>query len=132
VTLYTVTVALDGATASSAGDASDLAAGNLLPGMSAEITVVTARAADVLTVPAAALSGTTGAYTVRVLASDAAVETRTVEVGLLTSELAQVTSGLAEGDAVITGTSADLLDTGGGGFGQPQGGGQGGFGGQQP
>jgi macrolide-specific efflux system membrane fusion protein len=77
--------------------------------MSAEVTIVTAQADDALAIPAIALSGTSGEYTVRVLASDGTVETRSVEVGLIASDLAEVTTGLANGEAVVTGTSADQV-----------------------
>jgi hypothetical protein len=62
-----------------------------------------------------------------------------VEVGLITSSLAEVTSGLTEGTAVVTGTASDRNSTttttttgipglgGGGGMGLP-----GGFPGQRP
>jgi hypothetical protein len=61
-----------------------------------------------------------------------------VEVGLVTSTLAEITGGLAEGTAVVTGTAADLADggltPGGGTFvggpGAIPGGGQGPGGGQ--
>lgn len=132
VTRYLVTVTLEPATARTAGTSAIAASGAALPGMSAEITVVTDRAPDALAIPAAALSGTGGNYTVRVLSEDGLVSTRTVEVGLVTGELAQVTAGLEAGDAVITGTSTDLDDSdASGGFGPP-GGAPGGFGGEQP
>jgi hypothetical protein len=68
------------------------------------------------------------------------VETRTVEVGLVASDYAQVTSGIAVGEAVVTGSSADRTTTtttttsGRGGFGgldgMPAGGPPPGFGGE--
>ena len=106
--------------------------------MSAEITIVIAEADDALAVPAIALSGTAGSYTVRVLNSDGTVEARSVDVGLIASDYAQITGGLAEGEAVVTGSSADRTSTssstttndrggfrgldGGGGFQPPAGG----------
>jgi len=105
-----------------------------LPGMSAEITIVIAQADNAVSVPAIALSGTTGSYTVRVLNADGTVESRPVQVGLVTSDLAQITSGVNDGETVVTGTSADRTTTsssatnrGSGGFG-----GIGGTGGFQP
>lgn len=96
----------------------------LRPGMSAEVTIVTASAQDVLTVPSRALSGSGDNYTVRVVGADGTVEVRAVTVGLVTDSLAEIQSGLSAGDAVVTGTSStDAL--GGGGF---QGGGPGGGG----
>jgi RND family efflux transporter MFP subunit len=97
----------------------------LRPGMSAEVTIVVASAQDVLTIPSRALSGSGDNYTVRVVGADGAVEVRAVTIGLVTDSLAEIQSGLSEGDAVVTGTSStDALGGGGGGF---QGGGGGGF-----
>ena len=46
--------------------------------MSAEITIVLAEADNALAVPAIALSGTEGSYTVRVMNADGNVEPRSV------------------------------------------------------
>jgi len=46
-----------------------------------------------------------------VLNSSGTVETRTVQVGLITSDLAQITSGVTSGETVVTGTSADKTST---------------------
>jgi macrolide-specific efflux system membrane fusion protein len=102
----------------------------LRPGMSAEVTIVTASAQDVLTVPSRALSGSGDNYTVRVVGADGTVEVRAVTVGLVTDSLAEIQSGLSAGDAVVTGTSSTDALGGGGGFqGGPGGGFQGGPGG---
>jgi len=150
VVSYTVIVTLDeaaGTTAATGSEAPAVATAAAspamtsaapLPGMSAEITIVIAEAADALAVPAIALSGTAGSYTVRVLNSDGTVEARSVDVGLIASDYAQITGGLAEGEAVVTGSSADRTSTssstttndrggfrgldGGGGFQPPAGG----------
>jgi macrolide-specific efflux system membrane fusion protein len=84
------------------------------PGMSAQVSVTTAAANNVLAIPAIALNGAAGNYTVRLLGADGAVEVRPVQVGLVTSSLAEIQSGLAEGDTVITGTAASLNQTSGG------------------
>lgn len=94
------------------------------PGMTADVTIVTASANSVLAVPSRALAGSGGSYTVRVVGADGTVETRAVEVGLVTASLAEITSGLLAGEAVVTGTSSsDTLGSGnangngpGGGF----------------
>lgn len=78
----------------------------LRPGMSADVSVVTATASGVLAVPSRALSGTAGSYTVRVVAADGSVETRDVTVGLVTSSLAEIKSGVQAGERVVTGTSS--------------------------
>ncbi|HEY2915664.1 MAG TPA: efflux RND transporter periplasmic adaptor subunit [Candidatus Limnocylindrales bacterium] len=78
----------------------------LKPGMSADISIVTASASGVLAIPSRALAGTAGSYTVRVVDADGTVETRSVTVGLVTSSLAEIQSGLQAGERVVTGTSA--------------------------
>jgi hypothetical protein len=109
----------------------DLAAppATLRSGMTADVTVTTASATGVLAVPAAAIRGTNGSYTVLVLV-DGAPQARPVTVGLMTSALVEVKSGLSAGDVVVTGTSSQQRSTTGTGFG-PGGGGfvQGGGGG---
>jgi RND family efflux transporter MFP subunit len=111
-------------------------------GMSADVTITTATADGVLTVPTAALQGTEGNYRVRTLAGDGTVTAVPVEIGLTTASLAEITSGLSAGTTVVTGTASDLAGRsttgtggfvvpGGGGF-APNGGGGGGNGGVQP
>lgn len=93
-------------------------------GMSADVSITTASATGVLTVPSAALQGTTGDYAVRTLGADGTPQRTPVDVGLVTSTTAEIKSGLAEGTAVVTGTAADLIGTanqGNGGFGGPGG-----------
>jgi RND family efflux transporter MFP subunit len=110
---YPVTVVLD----ETPEDAHD--------GMSADVTITTATADGVLTVPTAALQGTEGNYRVRTLAADGTVTAVPVEVGLATASLAEITSGLSAGTTVVTGTASDLAGTtttGTGGFGGPGGG----------
>ncbi|MBI2781238.1 MAG: efflux RND transporter periplasmic adaptor subunit [Chloroflexi bacterium] len=94
----------------------------LRPGMTADVTIVAASATGVLSIPSRALSGTGGAYTVRVVSADGTVSARLVQVGLVTSSLTEIKSGLQAGDLVVTGTSsaqnaATNLGGGGGGVG---------------
>jgi len=102
----------------------------LRPGMSADVSIVTATASGVIAIPSRALNGTAGSYTVRVVAADGTVETRAVTVGLVTSSLAEIQSGLQVGERVVTGTSsaqnATTTTTGTGGRGGLFGGGGGG------
>jgi multidrug efflux pump subunit AcrA (membrane-fusion protein) len=94
-------------------------------GMSADVTITTATAEGVLTVPTAALQGTEGNYRVRTLAGDGTVTAVPVEIGLTTASLSEITSGLSAGTTVVTGTASDLAGTstnGTGGFGGPGGG----------
>ena len=94
----------------------------LRSGMSADVSVTIASATNVLTVPAAALRGNAGGYSVLVLGADGQPQSQAVEVGLVTNTSAEIKSGLAEGQAVVTGTSASRTGTTttggfGGGFG---------------
>jgi len=102
----------------------DAAPDSARPGMSADVTVVTAQAADVLAVPTAAVDGSAGDYTVSVMNADGTLDVRTVGVGLVTDEFTEITSGLSEGETVVTGTaSAQQTTTNNGGFGTFGGGG---------
>ena len=92
-------------------------------GMTADVTITTASATGVLTVPSSALQGTNGSYTVLTLAADGTAQRTPVDVGLVTSTGAEIKSGLAEGTAVVTGTASELIGTTTGGTGTfPRGG----------
>jgi macrolide-specific efflux system membrane fusion protein len=117
VVSFPVTIELTGAPA------------NARSGMSADVTVTTASATGVITVPSAALRGNAGNYSVLTLATDGSTTPTPVEVGLVTNTLAEIKSGLAEGTEVVTGTAAALAGTSngnglaGGGIAIPGGGG---------
>jgi macrolide-specific efflux system membrane fusion protein len=120
VVSYAVTVALTNPPAT------------LRPGMTADVTITTASATGVLAVPAAALRGTAGNYTVLVVTAAGTPETRPVTAGLITSSLVEIKTGLSAGDVVVTGTSSSQrtttgTGTGGGGTFVVPGGGGGGF-----
>ena len=95
------------------------------PGMSADIAITIASATNVVTVPSAALKGTTGDYAVMTLDAQGNPQRVPVEVGLVTNATAEIKSGLEAGTPVVIGTTADLVgtDQGGtnGGFGVPGG-----------
>jgi macrolide-specific efflux system membrane fusion protein len=100
----------------------------LKPGMTADVTITTASATGVLAVPAAAIRGTSDDYTVLVMNATGTPTARPVTVGLMTSSLVEIKSGLNEGDVVVTGTSSQqragtTTTTPGGGFVVPDGGG---------
>jgi macrolide-specific efflux system membrane fusion protein len=98
-------------------------------GMTADITITIDSATNVLTVPAAALRGTAGNYSVLILGADGTPTAQPVEVGLVTNTLAEIKRGLAEGQEVVTGVNTPQTGTatnGNGGFGG------GGFGGAVP
>lgn len=101
----------------------------LRPGQSASVSITVARADDALAVPSAAVRTVGGTNTVTVL-SNGQEETRTVQVGVRSEALVQITSGLSDGDQVVlTLPSTSSGNTGGGAGGGRQGGGGGGFGG---
>jgi multidrug efflux pump subunit AcrA (membrane-fusion protein) len=81
------------------------------PGMSASVAVTTAQAANVLAVPAIALVGSNGNYEVRVVGTDGQVSLVPVQVGLVTSSTAEITSGLSAGESVVVGTSTQRTGT---------------------
>jgi hypothetical protein len=112
-------------------------------GMTANVAIILAQASDVIAVPTQALRGTSGAYTVGVMDTAGAVTEVPVTVGLVTTSLTEIQSGLSEGQTVVTGTvtaanssssssgrggslfgGGGLIPGGGGGF--PGGGGGGG------
>lgn len=79
-------------------------------GMTAEVTITIATAQGVVTVPASALQGSAGSYSVLVLDAAGQPVSQPVEVGLVTSARVEVISGLAAGAQVVTGTTADLIE----------------------
>ena len=110
VVSYSVTVALDNPPAKA------------LPGMSAQVAVTINEADNVVAVPAIALVGTSGNYGVRVMASDGSVTTVPVQVGLVTSSLAEIQSGVTAGATIVTGTTSSLNSSSSTGNGFPGGG----------
>ncbi len=90
-------------------------------GMSASISITTAEADNVLAVPAISLVGSLGSYSVRVLGADNQPTVVSVQVGLVTSSMAEIQSGIDGGTVVVTGTSSNRTATGGtgGGVGLP-------------
>jgi membrane fusion protein, macrolide-specific efflux system len=103
--------------------------GKVRSGMSADVSITTASATNVLRVPATAIVGTNGQYAVRVLDATGQVTVRQVSVGLITSSLAEIKDGLTEGETVVTGRATTQTTTTGGfgGFGGPGGLGGGGI-----
>jgi HlyD family secretion protein len=84
-----------------------------VPGMSAEIAVTTASATNVLAVPAIALTAARdGTYTVRVLDGSGQPQSVAVDVGLISTSLAEIKGGINEGTAVVTGTASDRTGSG--------------------
>ncbi len=81
-------------------------------GMSASVSITTDSQTGVVAVPVAALVGRKGNYEVRTLDSSGAEQLTPVEVGLVTDTTAAITSGLADGTTVITGTISAQQSTG--------------------
>ncbi len=101
----------------------DISSDKILPNMAATANIIIDTKADVLLVPSTAIQSQNGEYTARVLRNGQEVS-QSVEVGLLSDTQTEITSGLSEGDTVITGTvsttsSATTRSTSvfGGGFG---------------
>jgi len=74
----------------------------VLTGMSGSMTVTIEERADVLVVPTAAVSGTASSPCVQLMMDGNLVD-RSIETGMATASLTEVTSGLAEGETVVTG-----------------------------
>ena len=105
----------------------------VLAGMSSTVTVVTASVDNAVRVPATALQGSSAAgYTVLIVNADGSTTSTSVQVGLVTTSMAQITSGLKSGDVVVTGSTATknstTTTTGGVNLNPLSGGGTGGFG----
>jgi RND family efflux transporter MFP subunit len=83
----------------------------LRAGMTAEVTITTASASGVLAVPAAAVRGVNGNYSVLVMTASGTPEARPVTVGLMTSSLVEIQSGLTAGEVVVIGTSSSQRST---------------------
>lgn len=77
--------------------------GSLRAGMTAQVFFVTAAAQNALVVPVASLNDK---GEVRVLREDGTIAVRKVEIGTRTRFLVGITSGVADGERVITGTKA--------------------------
>ena len=101
VVSYTITIALPTAPPGSA------------PSMTADVEITTATAAGVIVVPASAVGGSPGDYTVTVYDGPNAVHPVKVSVGLMTATQAEIRSGIAAGTTVVTGiaTAKDLVTT---------------------
>jgi peptidoglycan hydrolase-like protein with peptidoglycan-binding domain len=72
-------------------------------GMTGTLEIVLEEHADVLLVPTSAVTGTSSTSYVRVMQNGVPV-VRQVETGMTTSSSTEITSGLAEGETVVTGT----------------------------
>ena len=90
----------------------EIKGGELLrPGMQARAHIDAGSAEDVLLVPIEAVFQEDNTYKVEVLGENGVPSVVAVEIGLMNDRLAEIKSGLKEGDLVVTGSSSDLLPT---------------------
>ena len=90
----------------------EIKGGELLrPGMQARAHIDAGSAEDVLLVPIEAVFQEDNTYKVEVLGENGVPSVVAVEIGLMNDRLAEIKSGLKEGDLVVTGSSGDLLPT---------------------
>ncbi|HZE87589.1 MAG TPA: HlyD family efflux transporter periplasmic adaptor subunit [Methylomirabilota bacterium] len=82
------------------------------PGMTASVIIQTNRKEDVLQVPTSAIQTTNGTPTVRVL-KNGQVTAVPVETGITSDSTTEITSGLSEGDTVVTSIVSQTSATGG-------------------
>lgn len=81
----------------------------LRPGMQAKAHIDVGSAKNVLLIPLEAIFEEDGQPKVEVLQADGTVKVASVKLGLMNDRVAEVKSGLKEGELVITGSSADIL-----------------------
>jgi HlyD family secretion protein len=99
---YGVTVSITGAPSS------------LKPGMTATVSVTTAKVDGVVTLPSTAISTKGSAAVVEVVESDGKRESRVVTVGLRGNTEDEITSGLAPGDKVVVSQGSSTSSASGG------------------
>ncbi len=83
----------------------------LRPGMQARAHIDAGSAEDVLLVPIEAVFQEDSTYKVEVLDENGLPKVVAIEIGLMNDRMAEIKSGLEEGELVITGSSSDLLPT---------------------
>jgi len=80
----------------------------IIPGMYAEVTLPLTESRNALAVPLQALGGSEEKRTVLLVNQSGQIEERPVEVGIETSDSAEIKSGLQAGDLVVVGSRAQL------------------------
>jgi macrolide-specific efflux system membrane fusion protein len=81
----------------------DTGSDQILPNMTASVSIIIESKNDVLLVPSSAVQTQAGQSTVKVL-RNGQQETVSVKIGLISDTQTEIVSGLSEGDTVITGT----------------------------
>ena len=80
----------------------------IVPGMYAEVKLAVEQRNHAVTIPVTALSATEGSPTIFIVNSSQVLEERPVQIGMQTSDLAEVKSGLQEGELVVVGNRSQL------------------------
>jgi RND family efflux transporter MFP subunit len=80
----------------------------IMPGMYAEVTLPVTESLNVLAVPLQAVGGTEDKRTVLLVNLSGRIEERPVQVGIETSDTAEIKSGLQAGDLVVVGSRSQL------------------------
>lgn len=80
----------------------------IIPGMYAEVTFALEQSHNVLTIPLQAIGGSEEKRTVLVVNQSGQIEERAVEMGIETSDSAEIKSGLQAGDLVVVGGRSQL------------------------
>lgn len=109
VTRYTDTVATSTRTMNTEVDVPN-SSFTLVPGMYAEVHLQLERLQNVLSVPLDALERSANGNRAYVIADGGAIHIVPVETGFETSQRVEIRSGLKEGEVVITGRHAGLMD----------------------
>jgi|WetSurSiteA1Bulk_404760.scaffolds.fasta_scaffold07965_4 membrane fusion protein, macrolide-specific efflux system len=89
----------------------DTNAPEILPNMSSTANIILQTKSDVLIVPSTAVKQTNGQYTI-VVVKGTKQETINVEVGLTSDSQTEITSGLSEGDIIVTSQTTSSTTTG--------------------
>lgn len=82
----------------------------LMPGLYADATITLERKNDALSVPLQAINHDTNGDTVFVVTPNNTIAIRAIQVGLQNADVAEVKSGLNEGDRVVVSDRASLKD----------------------
>lgn len=82
----------------------------ILPNMSVSATIITAVKQNVLQVPTSSILGEVGAFYVRVM-KNGKMEEKTVETGVASDTQTEITSGISEGEMVVTSVNTTTTTT---------------------
>jgi RND family efflux transporter MFP subunit len=80
----------------------------IVPGMYAEVSLAVEQSSYAIAVPLQAIGGSEEKHTVFLVNQSGHIEERPVEVGIQTSDLSEIKSGLAPGDLVVVGSRSQL------------------------